>query len=54
MGYEHKKIIYKNYIGVLEELRAISAGVYSLDLTLEDNGKLRLIIDDPQNIEWLD
>lgn len=53
MGFEHKKIIYKNYTGVLEELRAIDTGAYFLDVLLEDGGKLRLTICDPQNIEWI-
>lgn len=53
MGFEHKKIIYKNYTGVLEELRAIDTGAYFLDVLLEDGGKLRLTIRDPQNIEWI-
>lgn len=53
MEYEHKKVRYKNYVGVLENLKAISAGCYFLDLRLEDDGKLRLTIVDPENIEWL-
>lgn len=54
MGFEHKRVKYKNYTGVLEELKAIAVGMYFLDLTLDDKGKLRLTISDPQNIEWLD